>query len=578
MTIPWLLALVVIFTTTIPDPTVYAGLVEWYRAQGMGSVTGDPILLTDLSGSGNHTTQTTSSQRPTYLQNAINGLAAARFTKTSNQVLHHPYNGEPATVCAVVRNRVHQQAGGYYGADTADAIAGGAYGLYINDGVLVTSTFRGRNTVYRATSSDTDLSTIDNGVRVSTPTGGFGMWLILCTTYDASTKTITHWVNGAKVGTSTTTHTARAIEAGTGLVGATVYNDVPQYGDVDLAELFAYSQVRSDAEVVKLSAYLAVRYLPADPSPGTYLFASFRTLLQNPSSEVADSDIAWLLYCNSDGVTCHETATTTSVVPKVGGWRDGQIIRWPASTGDYWWVAALIDQVDCGDHVSLARSSTRDGPYRWVADIDGSAVANGACPGAWAPTFVVDPADSKLKLAMALGPDMASDNLRSGAITTYIMEPTSQTDLSVGWGAPQRMVGIQEADPSVQAPYVVPNGGNYYAFVSRHALTPSSTGFIEVSIYKSTTTITGTYSLLHALITELNSCYEGNNILQVGSTWRLYVDGLGNCPVGEVLFTMPVSANDWRNATTTEVWTGPTAMTVSGSSDVPRNGVVIVTP
>lgn len=70
-------------------PTDISGLVGWWEADNPGAVyaDGDPVgTWNDLSGSGLHATGTTT-QRPTYTTNVLNGKPVMRFNGTSNGLI-----------------------------------------------------------------------------------------------------------------------------------------------------------------------------------------------------------------------------------------------------------------------------------------------------------------------------------------------------------------------------------------------------------------------------------------------------------------------------------------------------------
>ena len=77
------------------SPLGLPGLVLWLQAEAAGSyVHGASVgVWSDLSGCGNHATQTASSARPMFVTNVVNGLPAVRFTRSSSQQLLLPLAG-----------------------------------------------------------------------------------------------------------------------------------------------------------------------------------------------------------------------------------------------------------------------------------------------------------------------------------------------------------------------------------------------------------------------------------------------------------------------------------------------------
>ena len=76
------------------SPQDVPGLVLWLRAESLQLGNGASVSAwDDLSGLGNHATQASSSARPTFAANAVNGRPAVRFTRSSSQQLLLPASG-----------------------------------------------------------------------------------------------------------------------------------------------------------------------------------------------------------------------------------------------------------------------------------------------------------------------------------------------------------------------------------------------------------------------------------------------------------------------------------------------------
>ncbi|MCL1921485.1 MAG: CotH kinase family protein [Kiritimatiellaeota bacterium] len=86
-----------VLAAALSSPQEVPGLVLWLRAEGMPLNHNDPVAAwSDLSGCGNHATQASSGARPVFVANAVNGLPAVRFTRSSSQQLllpHTAFNG-----------------------------------------------------------------------------------------------------------------------------------------------------------------------------------------------------------------------------------------------------------------------------------------------------------------------------------------------------------------------------------------------------------------------------------------------------------------------------------------------------
>lgn len=82
---------------TADSPDDIPGLVLWLRTEGQSYTEGQSAATwTDLSGRGNHGTAPSSSQRPVYKANRINGKPAFQFSRTNSQEFRLPmpnFNG-----------------------------------------------------------------------------------------------------------------------------------------------------------------------------------------------------------------------------------------------------------------------------------------------------------------------------------------------------------------------------------------------------------------------------------------------------------------------------------------------------
>lgn len=81
----------------VETPEEIPGLVAWLRAEGEGLSHGAKVASwNDLSGLGNHATQTVVNAQPVFVTNTVNGRAAMRFTRSASQHLLFPvanFNG-----------------------------------------------------------------------------------------------------------------------------------------------------------------------------------------------------------------------------------------------------------------------------------------------------------------------------------------------------------------------------------------------------------------------------------------------------------------------------------------------------
>jgi hypothetical protein len=78
----------------VSDPSQIEGLVLWMRASSLGVGDGEKVTAwQDESGRGNDATQSSSSQRPSLVGHALNGLPAVAFDRSANQQLQLPTEG-----------------------------------------------------------------------------------------------------------------------------------------------------------------------------------------------------------------------------------------------------------------------------------------------------------------------------------------------------------------------------------------------------------------------------------------------------------------------------------------------------
>lgn len=116
----------------VAEPDDLGGLVVWLRADTAAFSNGQAVATwQDTSGRGNHATQPTTGQRPVFTTNAINGLPALSFTRSSSHQLFLPtgaFNGmndlSNFTFFAIARWTGGVQSGlfgGYRGANNTNS-------------------------------------------------------------------------------------------------------------------------------------------------------------------------------------------------------------------------------------------------------------------------------------------------------------------------------------------------------------------------------------------------------------------------------------------------------------------------
>ena len=92
----------IVVTTLVPPPPPVPVLTTWFKADALSLANGAPVSLwPDSSGNGDSATQTNSSQRPTLVTGALNGLPVVRFNSTNQTYLAfpRPVDGDFTIVC-----------------------------------------------------------------------------------------------------------------------------------------------------------------------------------------------------------------------------------------------------------------------------------------------------------------------------------------------------------------------------------------------------------------------------------------------------------------------------------------------
>lgn len=231
-------------------PDEIPGLVTWLRADTAPFNHGDPVQTwQDTSGLGNDATQPTVSQRPTFTQNAINGLPALSFTRSANQQLFLPtatFNGMD-DLSNFTFVSVAQWTGG-----TISGLFGG---------------YRGSN-LTNSGSTVFEINNVGGNLRLRVPTGinttasaavTQNQWHILGCSTDSATSRGRVFVDGITVTEQT------------GTLGTTFlanYDRVPIGSSHDanrtfggqIAEVMIYNRPLSPLEHESLNAYLALKY------------------------------------------------------------------------------------------------------------------------------------------------------------------------------------------------------------------------------------------------------------------------------------------------------------------------------
>ncbi|HKY61518.1 MAG TPA: PKD domain-containing protein, partial [Gemmatimonadota bacterium] len=208
-----------------PGPGSISGLILWLRADEIqGLADGDAVAnWPDMSGVGNHATQSTASKRPVYRTNQINGLPAVFFDASNDGMATAADPFTSTTIFAVYSSRAAQS------------------GYLLNGGA---SFFMGPYAgLYRAY----------NGAYMNGPSVTAGRWVVQTFRQSLGNSLAEHFIDGAPAGTTTKTVNPTAILLGKqGTYGARL--------DGYVAEVLVYRGTLSDADVQAVHDWLQARY------------------------------------------------------------------------------------------------------------------------------------------------------------------------------------------------------------------------------------------------------------------------------------------------------------------------------
>jgi hypothetical protein len=230
-------------TNTIA-PNRIPGLTLWLEADNVQNVAdgGAVSEWLDLSGNGNHATQSTAANKPTYKVGIVNGKPVLRFDSNDNLTLGDKLGLEgraPFTFMVLVNpsanptnNRLIQkrnEAPPYDGWLLYCAYAGTYFIRYLNN---------------------------NGSVSPAGPPLIPGRWYLLTVTYDGSTMRL--FLNGAEQGAGLASTYSMIDNASSCRIGATEVGPSPLQGDH--AAILMYNRSLTDAERVGLEYFYADKY------------------------------------------------------------------------------------------------------------------------------------------------------------------------------------------------------------------------------------------------------------------------------------------------------------------------------
>lgn len=173
------------------NPKSISGLAAWYDASNTASITLNGSTVSqwsDLSGNGNHATQSTANNQPAYTTATLNGKAVLTFSGSPRELLTSLSVSPPFSVIAVVKENA-SHVGVYVGGNTfanigfGDASSfggnkwaawGGTRAVYGNASASVTTNPTIVQNIISGTSFPGDISIFANGAggQVTTYTSG----------------------------------------------------------------------------------------------------------------------------------------------------------------------------------------------------------------------------------------------------------------------------------------------------------------------------------------------------------------------------------------------------------------------
>lgn len=229
-------------------PNLATGLVAWWDAADETSITlngGNVSRVTDKSGTGNHLTQTTAANQPTYSRNAINGRNAITYSNTNHRLVRTAFSYSTPTVFSVFRVRT-------------------GYAVSATKAPIVWDTYPGGNRFvhYVQENSTTNLLFArEDGAagKVATYRIAFGTTYVTC----CVAFPVGHWIVASGVRQSIATAGANGfggISVGN-LRGNADTPGAPNYNfDGQICEIIVYSSQLSDAQRLGVERWLAAKW------------------------------------------------------------------------------------------------------------------------------------------------------------------------------------------------------------------------------------------------------------------------------------------------------------------------------
>jgi hypothetical protein len=533
------------------NPPPSSGLVCWLKADagvyhdaGVTLATNGQTVQqwNDQSGSGNHATQATSGDRPTYNTNVQNSLPGIAFNGSATY-LFNGYTGWPYTALIVFKSSNVLNYQEFLGADdSSHSTSNGVYYYQLNNSGmchLAVQTTGGQT----VTPNDTVLT---NGT-------------VYVATFQVNTSTTkvseVYQINGTTQTSGSWSGSLEPIDASTNkpLIGAGWYGRaVTDYLNGSIFEILIYNSIVSADILVLAQSYLQIKWFGSTSS--TYILSDF----------VSDGNEV-LRTLSSSNATSFNTLAISYTPP------GSDIVRDPSIefiNGSYWVAHTVNTFSQKITYFDIA--SSPDAVY-WtsIGTVDCSSITGTTANArAWAPEWFQD-TDGSVHILIALGSSGDSNGSVSG-FQLYEMHPTNQGYTT--WSSPVQITGTSLPTNQID-PFCIKVSGTYYIWYKNQ-----QTGYIEVM---SSSSLTSGYTTLRTGQwqgnTTTSDIYEGPCVILVGSTWYFYCDSITDT-IGLTYATQAQGAGDWTGTNAT-AWSSRTALTIDGSTTTrPRHGTVLVAP
>lgn len=442
-----------------------SGPVQWCRNTD-GVISGGPghavSAWQDLSGHGNHLTQSAASHQPTLVANAVNNLPAVSFDGLS-QFLENPRLGEPACEIIVARLRTAPVGPATYDLMGGNSPAGVKIGAYYFQAMAAPSAVDKRLAYVRPTVNE--AASAPNYAIHAQSQPVVGPWAIYAVRNDG--KTVRLYKSGLLCGDPIPVGSVALQPIMRATVGCGFYDQaLTDFAPVDIAEKISFSTDLTDAEFNQVIDYLNVQYgLGMSKASGAFVWPVF----QGDGVDESGTNRS-LVLLQGDGETFRYRPS--HYLPPPGYCvRDLSAIEWQGTTLLVHTLAIDISQPrPAGFTTGFMLGQSTDGlaTFETKAIVDvGVAVDNAPKGVCWAPEFVRTRDNAPVLLnglpivLCNIAPTGATSDNNAPGFQYYLFTP-SESSFTKPWtllgklqGLPPNIIdGFLFYDPQEQAWYV----------------------------------------------------------------------------------------------------------------------------